>query len=107
MGKQSNLLIQTRSEYASVLSGSFERGERLINLRRRVFRGHRDTNTAGVGRNGGGANGGSEDIVGEQVFGKPEGGICSPDHNRHDRGDTGGHGEAQSPQAFKQTLTIV
>jgi hypothetical protein len=28
------------------------------------------------------------------VFGKPERGIRSPDHNRHDRGDTRGHAEA-------------
>ena len=63
MGKQLNLLIPTRSEHASILSGSFESGERLINLRRCVFRRNCDTNSAGVGRNGRGANGGSEDMA--------------------------------------------
>src|SRR5690242_8390406 len=72
-------------EYARAFAGSFEGGERLIDVCAGVFGRHRYADAACIGRNGGGTDGGGINIVGEEMFGETHGGLGAADDNRHDR----------------------
>src|SRR4029078_7723731 len=75
------------SEDAGGFSGSFEDGEGLVNLGGRVFGRHGHADAAALCRDSGRTNGGSKNIVGEQLFRNMQGGFGPADDDRQDRAE--------------------
>jgi len=95
------------SEQMGCPSGQFESPQCFVDVICCVFRGHGDTNAAGVIWNGWWPDCWRIDSVRQQSFGKGDSGSGITDQDRKNRTDGFRHAEPKLLKSMKQTLPIT